>query len=216
MSFATKVVFVCSLILGTGVLSGFQEISQFMRNVSILLVLALSIGALTFTGCDTGTTSTATQTFGNVVWKPDGSGMYGYFDNTASGSYSLGTYNSDGSSHGTITTSAQFSNSFFSPTFILSADGAHAVTQLGENLYRIDLPSGNETLLTTKVSLFTVSPDLNYAIVTPSIVDAPVKTISVLNIGIGEAIRSEEVGCEWSQQPFRRMAQERHIRAYGE
>ncbi len=152
-----------------------------MRNVSIIILLVAGTLAL-FSGCSQTNTDYTQQDFGNLVWKPDGSGMYGLFEKqlitVATDAYIIGVFDQTGALTGTVTTSDKAIN----PDFFLDPSATHAVVQLGANLYRVDLPSGNQTLITTKVRLFVASPDLHYAIVTPSPDGLPVRTISVLDL----------------------------------
>ncbi len=155
-----------------------------MRKLSVILLLLFGAASL-FEACATTTTTDTQQDFANLVWKPDGSGMYGLFDrqllyvtNTATNQYIIGIYNQTGGLIGTVPTT----NMAVNPNFFVDSQNAHAVAELGANLYKVDLPSGNQTLLATKVRLFVASPDLHYAIVTPSPDGSPVRTISVLDI----------------------------------
>jgi len=151
-----------------------------MRSVSLNRLLLIGTLAL-FNGCSQ-TTDYTQQDFGNLSWKPDGSGMYGLFEKqlttVGSDSYIIGVFDQMGALAGTVPTSDKATN----PNFFLDPAATHAVVQLGPNLYRVDLPSGNQTLLTTKVRLFVASADLHYAVVTASPDGQPIRTISVLDL----------------------------------
>jgi hypothetical protein len=152
-----------------------------MRKLSVSFFL-LAFLAPFVSGCNTATTDNTQQDFGNILWKPDGSGMYGLFErqliNVATDAYMVGIFDGQGALTGTVPTSDNAIN----PDVFLDRTASHAVVQLGANLYKLDLPGGGQTLLTTKVRLFVVSPDLHYAVVTPSPDGSHVRTISVLDL----------------------------------
>lgn len=69
-----------------------------------------------------------------------------------------------------------------SPEIYFSPDGKTAVAQLNDGLYRIDVASGNKTLLGSKLNLYVVSPDLKYALISHATLDQPVKEMVLHDI----------------------------------
>ena len=148
-----------------------------------LSVFICGIVAMGMASCATTDDSSVYQDFGNLVWKADGSGFIGFFERqlitVLTDSYTLGIFDGNGVLTGTVQTSLTATSN---PNIFLNASSSAAVVQLGANLYKVDVPSGNQTLLATKVTLLVTSPDQHYAVVTPSLPGSVVSTISVLDI----------------------------------
>jgi hypothetical protein len=156
-----------------------------MRHVSIRASLLVFAIIVLFAGCDTPGPDTSAQNIGTVEWKSDASEMFVYYYkyNTAVNSslaYALSTFHTDGSVDQTIPIDPKPTSD--PPLLFVSKDGLSAVSQMGANIYKVDLTNGATTLLAQKVTLFVVSPDLKTAVVTPSPVSALIKTVSVLDL----------------------------------
>jgi hypothetical protein len=168
-----------------------------MRIIFVIGLLFLSAGLAS--SCDSPTSAYTGQDFRNVEWKPDGSGMVTLFERydatstTAPGVYTFGLFNPDGSIANTVSSSDSWANPFFPPYFYLSQDNRTAIVQLGvanpnANLVAVDLTSGNERLIASKVNLLCCSPDFKYAVVSPSPLGTqPIVKISILNISGSQA-----------------------------
>jgi hypothetical protein len=168
-----------------------------MRKIFVIALLFLS--AAFASSCSNPSSAYTGQDFRNAVWKPDGSGIVSLFERydasstTAPGVYTFGLFNPDGSIASTVSTSDSWANPVFPAYFYVSQDGRTAIVQLGvanpnANLVAVDLTSGNQRLIASKVNLLGCSPDLKYAIVSPSPLGTqPIIKISVLNISGSQA-----------------------------
>jgi hypothetical protein len=144
---------------------------------------------LIFPGCDSGTQSTQIQDVAELEWQSDGSAIYGFQQNyietqtstiPALG-YTLSRFNTDGSLAHAYPVFPQ-SRPDFSYSLYVSNDGSTAVTQLENDLYRYGLKSGVLEKLQTLFHLIVVSPDLHYAVGSPSPFIQPRKTIIIYDI----------------------------------
>lgn len=157
--------------------------------------LALLFFAFCFAACDAADPDTSTQDIGNAVWRSnDNLLVFAEQRNTVStGAFIYKLY--EAGADGRLGRKISDEETGESVPFItISSDGNTAVTLLGSNLYRLDVPSGSKTQLTTNVTkVFAVSPDLKFVLLTHAGLFNPVKTVSLLDIS-GSEVRSVK---EW-------------------
>jgi dipeptidyl aminopeptidase/acylaminoacyl peptidase len=151
-----------------------------------LLFLSLAMAS-----CDSGTETFQVQDIAEIKWQSDGSAMYGFIQSYSSTinsnqpaiGYNIAKFNTDGSVAQIYKTDPKsrvdFSNSLF-----ISDDGSTAVTQLENDLYRYSIKTGTLEKLQTFFHLNVVSPDLHYAVGTPSPANQPIKTIDIYDLSV--------------------------------
>lgn len=165
-----------------------------MRSIISFQGLLL-ITLLVISGCDEPLQDTRIQDVGGVAWLPGGDRMLvfveqqDYVQNTSWFEYKLKEASREGKIGRTI--APEISYAVVSPDIYISTDGQFAVTQLGNDLFRIRLSDGSKTLLASKLNLFVVSPDLKYALVTHAGLDQPIKTMSLLDISANAHVVKE-------------------------
>jgi hypothetical protein len=163
-----------------------------MKRVSIpisALLFALCF-AIVLNGCGYNNGVTNIQRIAELVWKNDGSGLYGFAQKTsisdasgltASEEYTPAVFDGNGSLVKQFT-EAQKAVTDYSYSLFVSPDGTNAITQLGNDLYRIDLNTGAATKLDSLFHLLVASPDLHYAVGTFSPDNRLVKTVTILDL----------------------------------
>lgn len=162
-------------------------------SVSSLFVILLLTG-----GCDSGTQSTQVQDNVEIKWQSDGSSIFGFLRSYTVTStsavpftgYSIVRCNNDGSVAETYKTDpksrpidpATGNIDSYSSSLYVSPDGNTVVTQLEGDLYRYHPHTGVLEKLVTQLHLIVSSPDLHYAVGTPSPDVQPIKTINVYDL----------------------------------
>ncbi len=160
------------------------------KRFTLLPLVALFVGS-----CDDPAPDQSTQDIGNLAWRSN-SGMIAFVeqrDFPTSGPFVYKLFEADadgklGNKIGDDETGDPV------PFILMSADGNTAITLLEGTLYRLDIPSGSKTRLTSSVTkVFTVSPDFKYVLLTHAALNSPTKTVSLLDIS-GSTVRSVK---EW-------------------
>lgn len=142
-------------------------------------------------GCDSGTQTTQVQDIVELKWQNDGSALFGFIQSyslTATSAipgigYSIAKFNTDGSLAQTYSTDPK-SRPDFSNSLFISSDGSTAVTQLENDLYRYNMKTGALEKLQTLFHLIVVSPDMHYAVGSPSPANQPQKTVNVYDLTV--------------------------------
>ncbi len=150
----------------------------------------LLIGIIALGGCGYTNSITEVQNIVELNWKQDGTAIYGFIQKTSfndaqtsplTEAFDFCSFKSDGSLNKAYPADQQAINDFSFATFI-DQNASQVITQLGADLYRIDLNSGAYTKLTELFHLLAVSPDLHYAVGSHSPANRPRKTITILDI----------------------------------
>jgi hypothetical protein len=139
-------------------------------------------------GCDEPVVDLPAQEVAEIAWRPDGAGFLALVNaynrritTTPSIEYPVVKYTASGDRVGTVPTSQGFASLYSPPAIWISDDSRFAFARLGGNLTRFD-EAGAEKVLAVQASPFAVSPDGNFAVVTKSPADAPIKTIMFLSL----------------------------------
>jgi hypothetical protein len=154
---------------------------RFTRPLRALLPLFLA--TVFFSACGTDPVI-STQDIGNAIWRNNSSMLVFAekrdFVSTGAFIYKLYEAGADGQLGRSL---AVEETSESVPFIAVSADGNTAITLLASDLYRMDIPSGTKTQLTTNVTkVYAVSPDLKYVLLTHAGLFQPIKTVSLLDI----------------------------------
>ncbi len=140
-----------------------------------ILSLAIVASLFSWSGCDSTTNATVTQSVVNIAWLPDESGMIAVIDkqtvSTIDNSttitralYRVGLDGSIGNAIG-LGEQSRVSPYGFSPLAI-SSDGSFIIGQMGANIYRVNLGDNTKTELVHATNLLGVSPDMKYVLTT--------------------------------------------------
>ncbi|MFI5263233.1 MAG: hypothetical protein ACHQM6_01820 [Candidatus Kapaibacterium sp.] len=144
---------------------------------------------LSFAGCDSTNQTTQVQDIAELRWEADGSALFGFIQSYTQTltsvipgiGYDIAKFGTDGSLTKTFTLDPK-SVADYSTSLFLSSDGNTAVTQLEGDLYRYSLKTGSLEKLQQLFHLIVVSPDLHYAVGSPSPAIQHFKTIIVYDI----------------------------------
>ena len=164
-------------------------------------IFSFFLSALLFiaAGCDSGSQNTQVQDISEIEWQSDGSAIYGFIQSYIStpnspsptnGVYDIAKFDANGSLIQTYTNSFKSRQTdpasgyidSYAPALFLSSDASIIVTQLEGDLYRFHPATNTLEKLVTQFHLLVVSPDLHYAIGTPSPSDQPTKTLDGYDI----------------------------------
>jgi hypothetical protein len=172
---------------------------SYMMKKQIFTVFLLSSFFLA-AGCDSSSQNVQVQDISEIEWQSDGSAIYGFLQSyistvntsTPSTGYDIAKFDAGGSLVHTYTNSvkARFFDpatgevDSYSPVLYLSSDGSTIVTQFEGDLYRFKPASNTLEKLITQFHLIVVSPDLHYAIGTPSPSIQPTKTLDGYDISV--------------------------------
>jgi hypothetical protein len=158
----------------------------------------LLIAAAVLTGCDTQPTDLA-QSVAEVTWRPNESGMLALVDQTTQSAidlsttttYSLYNVGADGGIGQPVNAPQQAGNGY-PPILYLSKDGNTAITQLGTDIYRIDLPGNIATDIIQNTNLLMVSPDFKYLLSTENSTGYPSKLCTIYDISVNPIRRVQQ------------------------
>lgn len=167
-------------------------------NKRFVIGFSLYVTASLFSGCNSGTQNTQVQDVVELKWQADGNSIYGFLQsytatNTSvnpSAGYTIVRFNSDGSLAETYNLDPKSrprdlvtgSLDSYTPSLFVSSDASTIVTQLDADLYRYHPKSGILEKLVTQFHLIVASPDLHYAIGTPSLDPQVIKTIIIYDL----------------------------------
>ncbi|MDP4198247.1 MAG: hypothetical protein Q8922_05015 [Bacteroidota bacterium] len=139
------------------------------RSLTILLF------AFGVAGCDSTSTLTTLQVVNEVAWLPDQSGMLAIIQRqtqdattgTTSTTGGLFRVGADGTIGSQISMpDQQMLQSSYPNVIFISKNGRYAITQVGINIYRVDLQSNTATNIISNQNLLGVSPGMKYLICT--------------------------------------------------
>jgi hypothetical protein len=149
-------------------------------------------------GCDSSSQNVQVQDISEIEWQSDGSGIYGFLQSyistvntsTPVTGYDIAKFDASGSLIHTYTNSvksrpydpATGEVDSYAPILFLSQDGNTIVTQFEGDFYRFKPATNTLEKLITQFHLIVVSPDLHYAIGTPSPSQYPTKTLDGYDI----------------------------------
>jgi Tol biopolymer transport system component len=158
-------------------------------------IVALLFAAFFLNSCDATEPAQSSQDIGNAIWRSN-SGLLAFAEQRAgapSGAFIYKLYEAGGDGKlGRLISEEETDEPV--PFIATSGDGNTAITVLRSTLYKLDIPSGAKTQLTSNVTkVYAVSPDLKYVLLTHAGRLETVKTVSLLDIS-GPGVRSVK---EW-------------------
>ena len=141
-------------------------------------------------GCSSTSPTDLAQVVEEVTWKPNESGMLALAEKTTQSAIDYSTYETfsiynvgaDGGIGQPLNTPQPQITNYFPPTLYLSKDGNTAIAQLGNDIYRIDLPGNSSTDIIQVANLLAVSPDFKYLLSTDMAAGALSKLCTIYDI----------------------------------